>query len=74
MYFAGKVQQSLAICDFIDHGYRVPGVFYLYQVLPDKVFSFTYPSFLNICAYARKGGVFHTKGATSAGDRKVRFN
>ena len=38
MYFAGKEQQSLAICDFVHHGYYAPGVFYLYQVLLDRHF------------------------------------
>jgi len=38
MYFAGKEQQFLAICDFVHHGYHAPGVFYLYQVLPDRHF------------------------------------
>jgi hypothetical protein len=38
MYFAGKEHQSLATYGFVHHGYHVPVVFYLSQVLPDRDF------------------------------------
>jgi hypothetical protein len=74
MYFAGKVEHSLAICDFVDHGYRVPGVFSLCQILLTTLLGFMYPSFSYLCAHARKGGGLHTNGSTLAGYREVMFN
>jgi hypothetical protein len=52
MYFAGKEEQFPAICDFVHRGYYVPGIFYLYQVLPNAEFCFMW--LLNLRTHAKE--------------------
>jgi hypothetical protein len=56
MYFTGKEQQSLAICDFVHHGNHAPGASYFYPIFPNAAFCFMW--LLNLCTSAKKVKIF----------------